>query len=390
MFKYPYGNLHGLNLDWFLEQWKKFQNSFTSAFTASYTVETPTTPPSVNVTYDQDTGNYDFHFGLPEGVKPSGFEIGYQASASGTTIPTGPWLANPPAVPSGEYLWSRTRVIYNDSQFSQTYAVSRQGVDGAGSPATTTPLMDGVADIGTSSAFARADHVHPSDTSKLDTSNFVLGDSAPKMDGVADAGTSTNVSRADHRHPSDDTKLDATSFVFATSLPLVDGTPATGVSSRIAREDHVHPKDGSKANIIMIADPYDGNQTYDLGDLCTYDGKLYRCLEDIAIPEMWDATKWTETTVGDELVDSMEFMFVEYTLEQYTVIGDDYKEMTMDITQAGWTPMCFYRVYTNKSSLTLNGFAINRNSNYARIMVHNLYSSAVTADNSTIGVVYYR
>lgn len=215
MFKYPYGNLHGLNLDWFLNEWKKFQASFTSAFTASSTVEPSSAPPTVNVVYDQDTGNYDFHFGLPANVKPSGFEIGYQASADGTTIPTGTWLGSPPAVLPGEYLWSRTRVIYNDGQYSQTYAVSRQGVDGAGSPATSTPLMDGVADVGTSSAFARGDHVHPSDTSRIAVADLSVAD--PLMDGTESAGTSTKVAREDHVHPVD------TSRASVTDLNALDG-----------------------------------------------------------------------------------------------------------------------------------------------------------------------
>jgi hypothetical protein len=40
-----------------------------------------------------------------------------------------------------------------------------QGAPGAGSPATVPPLMDGTAAVGTSTLFARQDHVHPSDTS---------------------------------------------------------------------------------------------------------------------------------------------------------------------------------------------------------------------------------
>lgn len=48
--------------------------------------------------------------------------------------------------------------------------------------ATTAPLMDGTAAVGTSNAFARGDHVHPSDTSKLSlsggtmTGNITMGD----------------------------------------------------------------------------------------------------------------------------------------------------------------------------------------------------------------------
>lgn len=245
MFKYPYGNLHGLNLDWFLDQWKKFQNSFTSAFSASSTVLQPDQQPTVEVDYDQQLGNYDFHFGLPANVKPSGFEVGYQASASGTIIPTGPWLASPPIVPAGEYLWSRTRVIYNDNQYSQTYAVSRQGVDGQGSPATTVPVMDGTGATGTSTAFARADHEHPSDTSRIPVTALASAD--PLMDGTETAGTSTNVAREDHVHPTDTTRASV------TDLGIVQGD-ITALQGRVlALEGDITSKILYFTNVLVYA-----------------------------------------------------------------------------------------------------------------------------------------
>lgn len=42
-------------------------------------------------------------------------------------------------------------------------------------PAAATPLMDGTAAVGTSLLYAREDHVHPSDTSKVDTTTTVNG-----------------------------------------------------------------------------------------------------------------------------------------------------------------------------------------------------------------------
>lgn len=42
-------------------------------------------------------------------------------------------------------------------------------------PSTTTPLMNGTAAVGTESKYARGDHVHPSDTSKVSTSTTING-----------------------------------------------------------------------------------------------------------------------------------------------------------------------------------------------------------------------
>lgn len=73
------------------------------------------------------------------------------------------------------YFWSRvkewatskiptkTSQLENDSHFITTADVP----DGA-TASTTTPKMDGNAAVGIETAFARGDHVHPSDTTKVD------------------------------------------------------------------------------------------------------------------------------------------------------------------------------------------------------------------------------
>ncbi len=47
-----------------------------------------------------------------------------------------------------------------------TGATGPQGPPGAGSPSSSPPLMDGAAAVGTSTAYARGDHVHPTDTTR--------------------------------------------------------------------------------------------------------------------------------------------------------------------------------------------------------------------------------
>ena len=50
----------------------------------------------------------------------------------------------------------------------------------------------------------------------------------------------------------------------------------------------------------MIAPMYDDTATYDVGDIVTYESKLYKCITAIATPETFDDTKWEETTAVDE------------------------------------------------------------------------------------------
>lgn len=56
----------------------------------------------------------------------------FQASASGTSVPTGTWSAVPPAVVAGQYLWTRTTIQFNSGDPVVTYSVARWGMDGSG------------------------------------------------------------------------------------------------------------------------------------------------------------------------------------------------------------------------------------------------------------------
>ena len=62
--------------------------------------------------------------------------VAYQNSASGTTVPSGEWLAAQPATPQGQFLWVRTTITWNGGDTTALYSVSRQGVDGSGSVST--------------------------------------------------------------------------------------------------------------------------------------------------------------------------------------------------------------------------------------------------------------
>lgn len=63
-----------------------------------------------------------------KGVKSTA--ITYQASSSGTTVPTGTWATTPPSVSAGQYLWTQTVFTYTDSTTSTVYSVGRNGTNG--------------------------------------------------------------------------------------------------------------------------------------------------------------------------------------------------------------------------------------------------------------------
>lgn len=94
----------------------------------------------------------------------------------------------------------------------------------------TTPIMDGTATVGTSTTYARADHVHPSDTTKVDkvagkglSENDFTTALKNKLDGIATGANVTELSTNISTDSTSDTKA-ATPKAVATYV-------ATQVSS---------------------------------------------------------------------------------------------------------------------------------------------------------------
>lgn len=65
------------------------------------------------------------------GVGIASSAVTYQASSSGTTVPTGAWSASIPSVPKGQYLWTRTTFTMTDATTQTAYSSSYQGADGS-------------------------------------------------------------------------------------------------------------------------------------------------------------------------------------------------------------------------------------------------------------------
>ena len=64
------------------------------------------------------------------GVGIASTAITYQASASGTTAPTGTWSTTIPSVPAGQFLWTKTVTTYTNNTNSTAFTVAKMGSDG--------------------------------------------------------------------------------------------------------------------------------------------------------------------------------------------------------------------------------------------------------------------
>lgn len=241
---------------------------------------------------DFDGTNGVISIDYANGQTASGTLKGFLASADWTTFnnkasTVSPTFTGTPAGPTAA-------VDTNTTQLATTAYVVAQA-------AAATPAMSGSAAVGTSTRFARGDHVHPSDTSRapiasptftgvpaaptaavdtnttqVATTAFVVAQAAaanPVMNGSVAVGTSTRFARADHVHASDTsraplasptftgvpaaptaavdtntTQVATTAFVLAQASAAGDGTPAgpgtadRGASTHYARANHVHPR----------------------------------------------------------------------------------------------------------------------------------------------------
>ena len=72
--------------------------------------------------------------------------VTYQASTSGSSIPTGTWRDKIPTLASGQYLWTRTITTYTDGSSSTSYSVGmigKNGSDGVGVRSTEVTYQAG-------------------------------------------------------------------------------------------------------------------------------------------------------------------------------------------------------------------------------------------------------
>lgn len=85
-------------------------------------------------------------------------------------------------------------------------------------------------------------------------------------------------------------------------LPDVPGLTAIEMQKKleeIPREVIIPRYNELVDSVADICDEFNKLNSYAVGDYCIYQNKLYKC--NTATNGDWDASKWTETSVGDEL-----------------------------------------------------------------------------------------
>lgn len=214
----------------------------------------------------------------PEGNGISSYLVAYQASSSGTVIPTGTWVSSPPATTAGQYLWTRMRFIYDDATTSTAYSVARhgltgsQGIQGTRWGVTGQWLYAGVSNVAVSFPDGQPPRVGDW---VLSTNALGLGDAATVVAVVdathADLHFETNIRgpKGDKGDPGDTNPL-AAYPVGAIYMSVVNTSPATlfggtwttwgtgrvpvGVDTSQTEFDTVEETGGEKTHLLTEAE----------------------------------------------------------------------------------------------------------------------------------------
>lgn len=147
----------------------------------------PTIQNGVWYVWNPETGAY-----MSTDVPATGqmtVEVTYQQGDSATTPPTGTWLASPPEVSQGKYLW--TKEFFSDGTIG--YSVARQGIDGTGAVVSVNGKSGEVTLATDDISEGAKKYVTDAEKNKLENApndtNSVL---ASKVDKVSGKGLSTN------------------------------------------------------------------------------------------------------------------------------------------------------------------------------------------------------
>lgn len=181
------------------------------------------------------------------------------------------------------YFWGRLKSIFVRTVNGTAPDANGNVAVAVPTGSNTSPKMDGTATVGTETAFARGDHIHPKDTSKanLASPTFTGTPKAPTasagtnttqiattafvqtavggkqdtltFDTMPTSGSTNPVTSGGIASYVDDAVEGAISQAVgeipnaSTTTPKMDGTASTGTESAWSRGDHRHPTDTTRA-----------------------------------------------------------------------------------------------------------------------------------------------
>lgn len=145
----------------------------------------------------------------------------------------------------------------------------------------------------------------------------------PQMDGEGSAGTATTYARGDHQHPSDTSRVSRSGDIMDGTLSVVSETAGTVVAAGSVRVNNGYSDTAYGAGAIVdptngktrllpanngtlalqegIAPAFSSSSTYAVGDYVTHEGLLYKCATAVSTAGAWNAANWTAVSAMAEM-----------------------------------------------------------------------------------------
>ena len=298
--------------------------------------------------------------------------------------------------------------VYNGTQWE---LIGDLDTNTSPSAASATPNMDGTAAVGTSTKYAREDHVHPSDTTKVDkvdgkglSTNDYTTTEKNKLSGIA-SGAQVNVletikvNNTALTHSSKAVNVtvptktsDITNdsgfitisdvpegAVASTTTPNMDGTASAGTEVAFARGDHVHPSDTTKVDKVdgkgLSTNDYTNAEKTKLGGIATGAEVNQNAFANITVGSTTiqaDAKQDTLTFVaGDNIT-----LTPDSTNDKITIAATD--TTYEDVTAGGASGLM-----TGADKTKLNGIATGAEVNQNAFSNVKVDSTTIAADTKT-------
>lgn len=267
------------------------------------------------------------------------------------------------------------------SPFASPVYVPVPGPPGTGGdPYDQAPEMDGEASAGASDEYARGDHRHPTDTSRMAASATGVDIKAGGDVGnisIAAALTQLDEDLSGKQDTiSDLATIRSGAAAGATAVQPADlATVATTGNYGDLLNKPTIPDVSGKADAAAIAPAFSTSSTYAVGDYCTHEGLLYKCTTAVSTAGAWNAANWEAVAVTDEMGADTPLPFdaeVEY-IENFECKFSQYAAGELDVE----AEIYFADGYTG------NGFAIGKWTNSKCFCIFMDSSKLVTRYNST-------
>lgn len=119
---------------------------------------------------------------------------------------------------------------------------------------------------------------------------------------ISEMTTAANLEETDLFEIAQVTQGSSTGYAsFKVTLNAVALKILNGIVFNVLGNKTISNAINAKADLSVIADEYDDTGTYALNAVITFNGRLYKCIEAVEVPEDFDDTKWLECKLVDFL-----------------------------------------------------------------------------------------